>query len=214
MDGFGEDEGESEGHDGGVVLGRLLTAEGDAFEALQLSHGLLDAGAASVEGAREEGGRVLGRRLDGDDGTDAARARRLAIGLAVVAFVADGGARGDLGAEVEQDRKVRAVGGLSGGEVEGDGQAAEIGFEVDLGREAAARAAERLALLPPLAPAAEACARTMVESNICTRPAVWLVAASASNMASNTPARESRQKRFQTAFQLPNSAGSARQLTL
>ena len=50
----------------------------------------------------------------------------------------------------------------------------------------------------------------MVESSICTRWAVPLVAASASNMASNTPARLSRQKRFQTAFQSPNLAGSAR----
>ncbi len=50
----------------------------------------------------------------------------------------------------------------------------------------------------------------MVESNICTRWAVRLVAVSASNIASNTPARLSRQNRFQTAFHSPNSAGSAR----
>ncbi len=193
---------------------RLLAAEGDAFEALELAHGLLDAGAAPVEGAREEGGRVLGRGLHGDHRTDAARPRRRAVGLAVVALVADGRTRGDVGPEVEQDGEVGAVAGLPGGQVEGDGQAAEVGLEVDLGREAAARAAERLAVLPPFAPAAETCARTMVESSICARWAVWLVAARASNMASNTPARESRQKRFQTAFQLPNSPGNARQLTL
>ena len=50
----------------------------------------------------------------------------------------------------------------------------------------------------------------MVASNIWTQWAVWLVAASASKRASNTPARLRRQKRFQTEFQLPNSAGSAR----
>jgi hypothetical protein len=43
---------------------------------------------------------------------------------------------------------------------------------------------------------------------------VQLVAASASNMASNTPAPESRQKRFQTVFQSPNSTGNARQVML
>jgi len=64
------------------------------------------------------------------------------------------------------------------------------------------------------APAADTCARAVVESSICTRWAVVLVAASASNMASNTPDRLSRQKRFQTAFQSPNSAGSARQVML
>jgi hypothetical protein len=54
-------------------------------------------------------------------------------------------------------------------EVKGERQAIEINLEVDLRREAPARAAQRLAVLPPLAPAAETCARTTVESNICTR---------------------------------------------
>src|SRR5436190_18189498 len=70
------------------------------------------------------------------------------------------------------------------------------------------------AVLPPFEPAADTCARAVVESSICTRWAVELVAASASNMASNTPDRLSRQKRFQTAFQSPNSAGRARQVML
>jgi hypothetical protein len=98
--------------------------------------------------------------------------------------------------------------------VEGERQTRKIDLEVDLGREAAARAPERLAVLPPFAPAAETWARTTVESNICTRWAVWLRAARASKKASNTPARLRRQKRFQTEFQEPNSAGSARQVML
>ena len=93
-------------------------------------------------------------------------------------------------------------------------QAIEIDLEVDLGREAPARAAQRLSVLPPLAPAAETCARTTVESNIWTKWAVWLIAASASKKASNTPAWLSRQKRFQTLFHLPKLAGSARQVRL
>ena len=98
--------------------------------------------------------------------------------------------------------------------MEGERQTVEIDLEVDLGREAAARASERLILLPPFAPAAETCARTTVESNICTRWAVRLKAASASKKASNTPARLRRQKRFQMLFQGPNSDGSARQVML
>lgn len=47
--------------------------------------------------------------------------------------------------------------------------AVEIGLQVDFGGEAAAGTTERLTFLPPLAPAAETWARTMVESNICTR---------------------------------------------
>ena len=89
----------------------------------------------------------------------------------------------------------------------------EINLEVDLGREAPARAAQRLSVLPPLAPAAETCARTTVESNIWTW-AVWLIAASASKKASNTPAWLSRQKRFQIEFQFPNACGRARQVML
>jgi hypothetical protein len=98
--------------------------------------------------------------------------------------------------------------------VEGERQTIEVNLEVDLGREASARAPERLPVLPPLAPAAETCARTTVESNICTRCAVWLIPASASKKASNTPAWLSRENRFQTEFQGPNSTGSARQVML
>jgi hypothetical protein len=90
----------------------------------------------------------------------------------------------------------------------------QINLEVDLGRETAARAAQRLTILPPLAPAAETCARTTVESNIWTKWAVWLMAARASKKASNTPAWLSRQKRFQTEFQFPNASGRARQVIL
>jgi len=50
--------------------------------------------------------------------------------------------------------------------MEGERQTLEINLEGDLGREAPARAAQRLILLPPFAPAAETCARTMVESSI------------------------------------------------
>jgi transposase len=42
-----------------------------------------------------------------------------------------------------------AVAGLAAGQVEVERVAVEIGFEVDFGRETAARAAERLAMLPP-----------------------------------------------------------------
>ena len=54
----------------------------------------------------------------------------------------------------------------------------------------------------------------MVESNICTKCAVSPRFASASKKASNVPVWLSRQKRFHTLFQLPNSAGSARQVML
>jgi hypothetical protein len=53
-----------------------------------------------------------------------------------------------------------------------------------------------------------------VLSKNCARCAVGLCSASNWKNTSNTPARLSRQKRFQTLFHLPNSAGSARQVML
>ena len=61
---------------------------------------------------------------------------------------------------------MRCVTLLPASQVEGYGVAVEIGLQVDFGREAATRAAECLTPLPPLAPAAETWARTMVLSNI------------------------------------------------
>ena len=69
-------------------------------------------------------------------------------------------------------------------------------------------------MLPPFAPAAETWARTTVESNICTKCAVSLIAASASKKASKVPDRLNRQNRFHTLFQCPNFSGSARQVML
>ena len=98
--------------------------------------------------------------------------------------------------------------------MEGERSPIQINLEVDLGREAPTGATQRLAILPPLAPAAETCARTTVESNIWTKWAVWLIAARASKKASHTPAWLKRQKRFQMDFQFPHSAGRARQVML
>jgi hypothetical protein len=95
--------------------------------------------------------------------------------------------------------------------MKGQRQAVEIDLQVDFRRESAARAAERLIVLPPFAPAAETWARTTVESNICAKCAVSLIAARASKKASKVPARLNRQNRFQTLFQGPNRSGRARQ---
>ncbi len=133
----------------------FLAPESNSLEALELSDGLLDAGAGAVERPRKESRAVLGVCLRWDHRADAAGSGGLAVGFAVVALVANDGARRDIGPEIEQDRELTAVARLSGRQVESDRQAAEVGLEVDLGREAAARAAESLAVLPPFAPAAE-----------------------------------------------------------
>lgn len=169
MDGFDQDERCREGDDGCEVSLGLFAAQGDPLEALELSDGLLDAGPPAIEGVGEEAGFVLLVGLVRNDRDDSARARRVSVGSACVPLVRYSGTRIDIGAEPEQDREMRRIALFPSGQVEGDGVAVEIGLQVDFGGETAARAAERLILLPPLAPAAETWARTMVESNICTR---------------------------------------------
>ena len=49
VDGFDQDHGTGESDDCAVTGRRLLAAECDALEALELAHGLLDAGTSLVE---------------------------------------------------------------------------------------------------------------------------------------------------------------------
>ena len=169
MDGFDEDEAESKGDKGAIVLGCLLAAERKALEALELAHGLLDARTPPVEGSRKELRPVPGIALEGNDRAKAARARGLTMRLGVVALIAHSRTRSDVGPEIEQDLELRAVACLAFWQMESEGQALVIELEVDLGREAASGATKRLSFLPPLAPAAETCAGTVVEANIWTR---------------------------------------------
>jgi hypothetical protein len=73
-----------------------------------------------------------------DDGSDAALPRRFAVGFAGVAFVADDGARLNVGANIEQDIEMTRVGGLAACQVEGDNIPGGVRFRVDFRGEAAA----------------------------------------------------------------------------
>jgi hypothetical protein len=150
----------------------------------------------------------------GNDRTDAPLAGGFAVGFGVISLVGQRRPGFDVRADVEQDLELRAVAGLAAGEMEIERVAFEVGLEVDFRRESATREAERMAVLPPFAPAAETWARTTVLSNIWTRCAVLLASASAWKNASNAPLWLKRENRLQTLFQLPNSAGNARQETL
>ena len=55
------DEAECKGDEGGEVLVRLLAAERDALEPLELADELLDAGTGPMERLRDESRPVLGR---------------------------------------------------------------------------------------------------------------------------------------------------------
>ena len=91
----------------------------------------------------------------GNDRSDAARPRCVPVGLAGVAFVADDGARLNVGSDVEQGFEVTPVKGFAAGQVEGDDVAGGVRFCVDFRGEAATRAPKRLLFLPPFAPAAD-----------------------------------------------------------
>ena len=88
------------------------------------------------------------------------------LSVRVADFVGKRRPRRNVWADSEQRLEIAAVASLAAGRIEGDWQAVEIGLEMDFCREASARTSERLVFLPPFAPAAERCARTMVESNI------------------------------------------------
>ncbi len=80
---------------------------------------------------------------------------RSPVRLAVISLVGYGNARLDIWADIERRLELGGVADLAAGQMEVEWVAVEIGFEMDFGRETAARAAERLAVLPPFAPAAE-----------------------------------------------------------
>ena len=102
--------------------------------------------------------------------------------------------------------------GLAAGDIESQRVAFGVRAEVDFGREAAARAAERfLILIPPFTPAACWCARTIVESIACSVVGGRSKLAKVSNAASHTPSLLQRVKRTKTEFQLPYRSGMSRQ---
>src|SRR3954462_14918984 len=113
VDGFDDDEAQSECDEGYEVLVRFLAAERNALEALELADEVFDAGAGAIERLREERRPSLGRCLERDHRADAALARGRAIGFGIIAFVPHGRARRDVRSEVEQDLELRAVTGLT-----------------------------------------------------------------------------------------------------
>ena len=67
------------------------------------------------------------------------RSRGVPIGVAGVAFVADDGARLDVGSDVERGFEVTPVEGFAAGQIKGDDVAGGVRFCVDFRGEAATR---------------------------------------------------------------------------
>jgi hypothetical protein len=169
VDGFDEDEAQSKRDERAVVLVCLLAAQSNALEPLEFAHRLFDASPPAVERLGKELRLLFGGRAVRNSRADAAGAGGLSVGLRVVALIAHCGAGRDVRTEVEQRLEMRAVTDLPTGQVKAQRVAIPVRLEVDLSGEPTPGAAQRLSALPPFAPAAETWARTMVESNICTR---------------------------------------------
>jgi hypothetical protein len=144
---------------GEEVLGAFFVSRGDAAELFKAVEQALHSVARPIGLAVEAGSARL-VALAGDHRTDAASAQVLPRGPARKSLVAGHPARPEAGtatlaadrAGIEQGRKLRAVVPLAAAQLESDRLAIALGADVDLGREAAARAAERLLLNPPFSP--------------------------------------------------------------
>lgn len=116
----------------------FIAAQGDALEAFEFPHCLLDSRAQCVEPLGEVAVSLLGIRLAWDDRDNPARPSCRPIGVAVISFVGDRHTRRDVRTEIERGLELRGVAHLAAGQVEIERIAIEVGLEVDFRREAAA----------------------------------------------------------------------------
>ena len=145
-----------------VGAGELVEPRGETTMLLEPADQALDDVALTVGAPVHQAWPGLGGKL-GDDRRDATAAEMLADRSAGIAAVGEQGpraaawsalARASHGPGRHQGLERGLLVALAGGQDEGDGSAAPLAAQVELAAEAAPRAAERLALLPPLAPAA------------------------------------------------------------
>lgn len=198
----GGELGEAEETGGGMVV-----AGGDTPAVLEFVEETLDAVAHGVEGVVDA---VLDTAVTfgGDLGRAAAGSNFVADRIAVVALVGQHDVRIGivLGHQIAEGG---AVMGFTRREDQGERKTLSVGPSMDFGRKATARAAKSLVLSPPLAPAAQWCARIEVLSTI------WIASlpppsARASNIRSHKPLVVQRRYCRCAEFQLPNSSGRSR----
>ena len=145
-------DGDDEPEASQEVAGELVVAGRDAAEVLHAAEGALD-DVAGLVGAWIEGMPVHPGDLVGDDGRGAARSEEAAQMIDVIGLVADqAGARRGGG---DERRRALDVGDLAAGQEDGVRPPLAVDERVDLGRAPAARATDRLVVLPPFAPEAE-----------------------------------------------------------
>lgn len=129
-------------------------------------HSLLDTGAGFVERIRQELRFIVFVGLVRSDWGEAARSCGVAVGPAGVTLVTDSGTRLNIRGDVEQRFEMRRIGRFASGQVESDEVSRGVALRVDFRGGATARKSKSPHFLPPLTPAADTCARTMVESKL------------------------------------------------
>ena len=138
VDGFDKYNGAGEARECGKGRRGLVAAKGNALEALQFSHCLLNARPQLVEHRGEEAPALLRVRLARDDRRDSACQGCRSVGAAVISLVSHRHARRDVRTEIKGSFELRGVAHLAAGQVEVERIAVEIGLEMDFRREAAA----------------------------------------------------------------------------
>ena len=190
------------------AAGGMIVSRGDAPAVLEAVEEALDPVAGGVERPIDrvlDGPVLLGRNLR----PAAAGADLVANGVAVITLVG----QHHLGIGIVFGHQIAeggAVVSFARRQQQRDRKTLSVGPSVDFGRKPAARTAKSLVLNPPLAPAAQWCARMTVLSTICT---AWLPppSADASSIRSHSPLAVQRRNCRCTEFQLPSSSGRSRQ---
>ena len=138
VDGFDKYNGAGEARECGKGRRGLVAAKGNALEALQFSHCLLNARPQLVEHLGEEAPALLRVRLARDDRRDSACQGCRSVGAAVISLISDRHPRRDVRTEVKGSFELCGVANLAAGQVEIERIAVDIGLEMDFRREAAA----------------------------------------------------------------------------
>ena len=145
-------------------FGELVVSRREAPGILELVEASFDAVSQRVDGSVDLD-LDAAISLRGNDGMRAALFEVFSYGVGVVAAIAEH----DLGIGrwlFHQRLVALHVVGLAGRKRGGERKPPGVGAQMDFRREATARTAKSVSLNPPLPPAAQWCARTMVESII------------------------------------------------
>jgi hypothetical protein len=131
VDGFSQDQFASKSHEDCEVRDGFRATHSNPLESLQLTDGLFDPRASTIESLGQKVGFVLGIRAVRNHWNDPSFPASRAIALGVVAFVGHRRPWRDVGTDVERCCQLGAVADFAAGQVEADRQSVKAGLEMD-----------------------------------------------------------------------------------